>query len=252
MASASESGIDVNCTNFDIVITNVEGYKSKYNPPKPHLTAEALKKLAADTKQAVKDAEVAKAALDIVVSNRAPEFDNLSNRVTQIINGYEICGAPTGLITEARALVRKIRGERAHKFKKTQTTGSTEGEGSSKKSISVSQMGFSNRLGNYRSLITLLDQTTQYNPSEDELKVDNLWIHYNKLDSLNSAVIGPQKIYDDAIDTRNNFFNAEETGMVDILGDIKKYVLSVYGTKSNEYKAIAPIKITRIYRKKRE
>ena len=89
-------------------------------------------------------------------------------------------------------------------------------------------MSFDNRIGNMYKLIQLLASQTGYTPNETDLKVTTLT-------PLSNARIA-----------RNTLLYATWTGLVDLAGEVKSYVKSVFGGTSPQYKQVSGLKFTKV------
>ena len=118
-------------------------------------------------------------------------------------------------------------------------------ENESQKSISASQMSYDSRIENLSKLIILLTNEPLYAPNENDLKVVALNTLLNQLKITNTAVINVTTPISNARLNRNKILYLAVTGLYDIQNEVKKYVKSVYGATSPEYKQISNIKFTK-------
>jgi len=148
-------------------------------------------------------------------------------------------------VDDAKTIARKIQGRRASEMLPTIPDDPSTPEDESQKSISASQMSFDNRIQNFEQLVQLLTAQTGYAPNETDLKVTTLATLLATLKTKNTEAITALAPLSNTRLSRNNTLYAAETGLVDIAAEVKKYVKSVYGATSPQFKQISGIKFTR-------
>lgn len=119
-------------------------------------------------------------------------------------------------------------------------------EDESQKSISASQMSFDNRIENMDKLIQLLSAQTGYTPNETDLKVTTLTTLLADMRTKNTGAINALTPLSNARIARNTILYATGTGLVDTAGEVKKYVKSVFGGTSPQYKQVSGLKFTKV------
>ena len=112
--------------------------------------------------------------------------------------------------------------------------------------ISVSQQSYDSLLENFNKLILLVASEPTYTPNEVDLQVINLNILASNLATQNTSVINATTALSNARIARNNTLYANKTGLYDIQVEVKKYVKSVFGATSQEYKQINSVKFKKI------
>ena len=244
MATDSETGIAVNMVNFDELNLKVSGFGPKYNPSNPTITASALNALSGDAKGAVETTARAFAARTRAASSREEAFGPLGPLVTQVINALVACGISQPLIDSAMTFVRKLRGRRVTPFLSEEEKAALAAEGKDVKQVSASQMGYDTRIENFGKLIDLIETIPEYAPNEEELQTRSLRALYTSLKAKNADVLAADVALEDAYARRNALFNAETTGMLDVVETVKKYVKSVFKASGAEYQSISGIKFS--------
>ena len=114
------------------------------------------------------------------------------------------------------------------------------------KNISASQMSFDQRIENLDKLIQLLAAQPAYIPNEPELSVAGLTTTLNTMRTTNTTAVNAYTPVSNARINRNTVLYAEGTGLVDIAGDVKIYVKSVFGATSPQYKQVSGLKFTKV------
>lgn len=107
-------------------------------------------------------------------------------------------------------------------------------------------MGFDNQVENFDKLIKLLASIELYTPNEEDLKVSTLIDLCNDLQSKNALVKSFAVPLSNARISRDIILQKDKTGLVDIAGDVKSYVKSLYGATSPQYRQISKLRFTKI------
>jgi len=258
---ASEASHATNVANFETLISVCTGYGAPYNPSKASLKLTALNTLftSAQTSMAnVKDKfNLASAAIDAREILFAPA--TFSKFITRILNALESSDVTQQKIDDTKTITRKLTGKRATpKAKKALdafissttkdavTTDTTTPAVPEHKEISSSQMGYDNRLDNFAKLINLLAAETGYNPNEADLKITALNTLLASMKVKNTAVINAKTALSNARINRNKILYLDAIAIYNVQDDAKKYVKSVFGASSPEYKLISKIKFTKL------
>jgi hypothetical protein len=248
MASTSESGHDINVANLEDLISCCTGYGAAYNPSKAGLKIAALQTLQTNARNALQAVKVAKTTYDNADNSREIAFKPLKKLCTRILNALESTDAAKQTINDAKTINRKIQGKRADTSKpvipaatdKNATVAPIE-----IKQISVSQQSLDSLMDNFAKLIVAVSAEPLYIPNEADLKVTALNATLTNLKTLNTAVINVATPYSNSLITRNATLYQPATGLVDIALEAKKYVKSVFGATSPQYKQISKIQFRR-------
>jgi len=190
---------------------------------------------------------------------RQDVFKKLSKYTTRIFKALKASGATKKEMTDGAGMEKKIQGKRitpknaldsfiesTHKtMTSTQPTDSSTSADTVKEIVnhSASQMGFDNRIENFKKFTSFLAGIPKYNPNEADLKVTALNAHASKLDTLNDTANTAFVPYANARIQRDKYLYADVTGAHDIVQQVKNYVASVFGATSPEYKLISKITI---------
>lgn len=153
---------------------------------------------------------------------------------TRIVNALDALSVNKKIVDDAKSINTKIQGKRAKQPAAPSADSKT-------KTVSVSQLSIDNQIAFFSQLIDLLLQEPNYLVNEPDLQLVNLQAKLEELKTTNSAVINQVTAYNAALMNRNNFINAQDTGVVDVSQDVKKYVKSLLGTDNHQYKQITKI-----------
>jgi ADP-heptose:LPS heptosyltransferase len=195
------------------------------------------------------------------VNAREIVFIPLTKLVTRIVNALDATDATTQVVKDAKTIARKLQGKRAEKLPPPPPPPPTPAMivlPSPSPSplptplpvtpihISASQMSFDNRIENFSKLITLLTNEPLYAPNETDLKLIALNTLLTSLKNTNTAVVNGTTLLSNARIARNTMLYAIGTGLVDIAAEVKKYVKSIFGATSPQYKQVSGLKFNRI------
>lgn len=108
---------------------------------------------------------------------------------------------------------------------------------------SSAQLSYDNLAGHFSGLIDFTAGIKGgYLPNEEDLQLPALEAVLTRLLVLNERVSSAETDMENAAIARNRALYAEEEGLYDRTQTVKKYVLSVYGTNSAEFKQVKKIK----------
>ncbi len=232
MTSRSETGHARNVANFETMISFCTAYGAAYNPSKQSLKITSLNTLLMRSRSSLSDTATAKNQLDLVINERQIKFTTLKPTATRIINALAATDASQQTIDDAKSINNKIQGRRSTAKPK---------DGEEKRTISTSQQSYDNQLENFLKLIDLISAEPSYAPNEEDLKVETLTTYAGELQNANTKVINANTEYSNAMISRNESLYAVNTGVVDTALNIKKYVKSLFGASSPQYKQISKL-----------
>ncbi|MFA4922877.1 MAG: hypothetical protein WC557_01645 [Ignavibacteriaceae bacterium] len=240
-----ETGHAKNVANFEDLISFCTGYGASYNPTKEAIKLTALSALHTEAQNKLAIVNAAQTPWSNAVSAREIVFEPLSKLITRVVNALDASEVLKQVVDNAKTIARKIQGKRAApKNNSTPADPALPAEETSK-NISASQMGFDNRIDNLDKLIQLLSAQTGYAPNETELSTAALATLLTNMKTTNTAAIDAFTPLSNSRIERNKSLYAEKTGLVDISADVKKYVKSVFGATSPQYKQVSGLKFTK-------
>jgi len=231
--SKSESGHAKNVANLGVMISAVNSFGTAYNPAVVTLTLTSLKTLKTSLDALLAKVAAAEAPYKTAVNKRQEAFEGMSALSTRVLNALAVSGSDRE-IKDAKGMVKNIRG--GGKLK-------AEDAGEAAKTRSTSRMSFDNRLSNFKALVALLGGIPAYKPNEADLKILSLNKYLDSLPALSTAVNNTADALSKARIERDKLLYAASTGAVALSLKVKKYVKSVYGATSPEYKRIAKIEL---------
>jgi len=238
MASRSETGHVTTVSNFDDLIQIVTLHADKYNPSNPALKIPNLNSISSQAHQSINFINDLAPKYTIPAANREDAFKPLSKLCTRVMNALKVSGVSDTVTDGAQTINRKIQGERATAKKTEKEKQALLEQGKEIHEISSSQLSYDNRLDNFDKLIKYLNNVPEYTPNEDELKTVALKQVYINLQDKNAAAKEVGEPLTNARIVRNKILYTPKTGLVDTALDVKKYILSVFGAPSPEYRKI--------------
>lgn len=249
MTSFSETGHAKNVANFEDLISFCIGYGATYNPVNANIKITALQTKQTAALAAIQTVKTTKTAFDNSTNGREIIFASLQKLSTRIVNALEATTATTQTIDDAKTVNRKMQGKRAGSSKKhTLEDAGTLPDPSLPPvptTISVSQLSFDSLIDNFTKLIQVISSEPSYLPNETELKVATLNTLVTSLKTANTAVINANTTYSNGRISRNTMLYGADTGLTDLAGEVKKYIKSLFGATSPQYKQVSKLKFTK-------
>ena len=243
MKTIFETGHSKNVANFEEVNSVCTGFGAAYNPSKLSIKIPAMTAMLTTGKNVLQVVKVAKTAFDNATNAREIFFAPIQKFCTRLINALKATDASQQLIDDAITVNHKIQGVRAKKIiEEPASDNTTESSNEAEhKNISVSQQSYDSLIDHFAKLIQVLYSEPLYVPNELDLKVAALNTQLANYRTLNTAVINAHTAYSNAIIARNSFLYQPSTGLVDTALEAKKYVKSVFGATSPQYRQISKI-----------
>lgn len=246
MATTSETGHAKNVANFKDLIAFCTNYGANYNPSKASIKLNALTTVHTNALGTLANINLLIPTYNNAINARDTAFSPLSKLITRIVNALDGIDISQQAKANVKTIARKLQGKRASPKKDTTTDNSESKEVESGKTISASQMSFDQRIENMDKLIQLLAAQATYTPNEAELSLAGLTSTHQNMRATNAAVVNAYAPLSNARIERNNILYAESTGLVDLAGDVKSYIKSVFGGTSPQYKQVSGLKFTKI------
>lgn len=245
MAPTTETGHAKNVANFEDLISFCTGYGPAYNPSKASIKLPALNTQFTSAKNSLTTINTLLPPSTNAINAREIVFKPLSKLITRIVNAVASSNVPKQVIADVKTIARKLQGKRGSDKLPTVIDDPNTPEDESQKSISASQMSFDNRIENMDKLIQLLTSQSGYAPNETDLKVATLTTLLADMRTKNTGAINALTPLSNARIARNTILYAAGTGLVDTAGEVKKYVKSVFGGTSPQYKQVSGLKFTK-------
>ena len=243
MTSISEVGHAKNVANFEDLIAYCTAYGSTYNPSKISLQLLSLNDLHTTAQTEISNVITSKNTFDTATGDRQLTFEPLKPLATKIFNYLSVTDASVQIIADAKTINNRIQGKRAGSVNTNPIP--EEGGESQTNTVSVSRQSYDSLTENFAALVDLVSSVESYIPNETELTTISLNNYLIELQTANTNVINAEVAYSNARISRNQVLYADNTGLVAIALDVKKYVKAIFGATSPKYKQISGIKFTK-------
>lgn len=246
MASTSETGHDKNVANFENLISFCSGYGLTYNPSKVSLKVPSLQTQLGSCKTNITAVTNASVAFNNATNTRMTAFDGLKALSTRLVNALDVTNASKELVKDAKTVNAKIQGAKltkadAGKNGKTIAIDPNAPVNETPKSISASQQSYSSLIEHFAKMIAILSTEPTYLPNENDLKIVNLNTQLTNLKNTNTAVVNAYTTVSNARISRNQSLYNTVNGLVETSKEVKKYVKSVFGASSPQFKQVSGI-----------
>ena len=240
MPSTSETGHAKNVANFQDLISFCTGYGATYNPSKAALSIANLQAQLTAAQTALNNTKSTQTAFNNATNKRMELFKPLKSHSTKIINALDATDASAETVKDARTINRKLQGQKANGKKEPAILpeGATP---PADKTISTSQQSYDQQMEHYSKLIELLLSDSNYTPNEADLTVAANQAKLTDLKNANTAVVDTYTNWSNSRIDRNNALYNPLTGLVNTALDVKKYVKSIFGATSPQYKQVSKL-----------
>jgi len=239
MSKQYETGHARNVANFEMLIEQVTTYTA-YNPSVDSLKIPQLTTLynsALTNLNGVKDKRIANKN---AIANRQTVYEDLKPKTTRIINYLDILGLNDTTIKQAKSLNHLIQGYSKKKEKEQQKGGQLQ----EIETKSTSRQSYTQIAENFSKLLQLISTIPPYNPNTDDIKLAELTAYHTALVDATQQVNQTEAELKTMLMARNSILYTENEGLYDMAFRVKKYVKSLYGATSPEYKSVSNIKFT--------
>jgi hypothetical protein len=243
MKSINETGHAKNVANFEDLISFCTAYGTNYNPSKNAIKVNELNNQFILAQNAIAQVTTTKNAFDNVTGIRQTVFANLRPLATKIINALSATDAPKTVIKDAKTINKKLQGRSSTKKGETLPTETPSQNNTG--SISTSQQSYDRLIDSFNKLVDLVSAESKYAPNEPELKIASLNNILQDLKIADSNVIAKYTDYSNARIERDKQLYSIADNLVETAYNVKKYVKSVFGASSPQYKQVSGIKFTR-------
>jgi hypothetical protein len=246
MASRSETGHNKNVANFAAVYQILEEMGTLYNPSNQNILLTKLLPIRTELKAVTKTLNDKLPLYKNNVVAREVAIEPLKKLMTRVINNVKSLDISEANKENIINLAIKIRGYKTKKAPKLDTDAkTTESEADS---VSTSQMSYDNRIANLDTLIAQLSSTTKYAPNETDLKIVTLKTFHASLEAASTAVNASSAAIITAKKSRNKTLYLNKINVIQLIKEIKSYLLGIGDEAKPYYKAIVRLKFTDLKR----
>jgi hypothetical protein len=247
MPSTSETGHAKNVANFEDLISFCSAYGATYNPSKESLSVIKLKELQTQAKEILQLVKTNKTGFDNATNARQIAFKDLKPLATKIVNALSVSGANNLVVANATTVNRKIQGTKANGGSKVVGTPTDPNAPEpTAKTISTSQQSYESLIDHFTKIIETVSQESSYKPNETELKTTTLQTKLSNLKTTNTDLINGYTNWSNTRIQRNSTLYSPLSGLVQTALDVKKYVKSVFGATSPQFKQVSGLEFSNI------
>lgn len=236
----SETGHSKNVAQFAQLVSIVSGFGVNYKPSNLSIELTKLQNKLTTSQSSITAVEPLESAETLVINDRQTAFAPLSSLVTRVVNAAAVSVNDQLFSNDLRTIARKLQGKRA--TPKVKDDPLTPDVDESKQSISASQMSYDNRVTNFSAFITLLESSGSYSPNETALQTATLKTMLTDLQAKNTAVVNASTAAKTSRIARDEVLYNDTNGIVTLANLVKKYVKSVFGADSPQYKQLTALK----------
>lgn len=241
MASVSETGHAVNLENFKLIIDRVTGFGADYDPQTDKIKIAEMTTQWTGANTLHQAYIVSIEATRLPVNQREELYKTMVKLVKKSFDLYKSTNASKLTVKDAKGWADKITGNKV-KIKKLKD-GTPD-----PKSISNSQLSFTQRADHFKHLIELYKSDTHYNTTDTELSTAGLLSLLNEINTANTGISDLITISNLKRIARDESLYMEETGIIDVSLACKSYVRSLYGARSAQAKTVTGIYLKRFMR----
>ena len=240
----SETGHAKNVANFETALLALTALGAAYNPSQPLISLPALQSVLDSAKAAmITDSEKA-AARTVAVDDRQAAFGDLGKFSTTVGKAAAVDINDSAFNEDMQTLVRLMNGRRAGDAPVDDPA--TPDIDESQTAHSVSHRSYDNLESNFGKIIDLLETKPTYKPNEVEFKIETLQTKHDEVKSVNLAAKTAAINADNAREQRDAVLYNEETGILNLVQLIKKYLDYAFGKTSAVYQQINALKFRKV------
>ena len=233
MASTSEKGHAKNVANANLLNTFINELGAVYNPSNPKLLLANLQTIYTNSFSQQEAVNSLVAPYSVAVDGREIIFKPLNRELTKLRKAYKATEGVTHVqLEDFMTIIRKLKGLKKSKDDQTKE----------ESNYSTSQMSYDQRTNTMDLLISLLQNTPNYNPNENEYKITTYQVKKASMLQATQAVVDTFVPLNSARSTRNNTLYNSDDNLVDTFNKAKDYLFTILDSSSVQYKAISKIK----------
>ena len=244
--SSNQSSIGTNLVNLGELIERVSTFGAKYNPVRSEFTIPRLIELQGSIDILISQVQTAENIDNNSIATRALAFKSNDGLVTHAINSFSISGASEQSIRQAESKVRAYRNIRVSDKPSEEDIATAKAEGKNLRINTMHSATFDKKTENMGDFIDFLANSPEYGPNESDISIEGLSAKLAELKSKNKNCSKTSAELDAVRRNRDIAMFAKGTGMVDLAMGVKKYVKSVFGATSIQYKEISDLKFKNI------
>jgi hypothetical protein len=111
----TETGHAINLAHFNLLISHCVNFGSDFNPSNPRLKIPVLQEKYTQAQEAQSQLTTAKVNFDNATNHRMAQLKEMKTFSARMVNALQVSGAGALTIKDAKAILQKIRGQKAPK-----------------------------------------------------------------------------------------------------------------------------------------
>lgn len=249
MSQTFETGHAKNVANLQKLIEQISTY-SDYNPNIENLKISAITTLYDNSVTILNNVINKRNTNKNAIHLRQNVYEDLKPKTTRIINHLDILNLADGTFDQAKSINRLIQGsKKTTKTIEVKEDNFNEEETENIETKSTSRQSYTETAENLNKLLQLIETIETYNPNIEDLKLDSLKTYQENLVKATKEVNKTEAELKTELITRDKILYNSDNGLYETAQNSKKYVKSVYGATSPEYKNVSKIKFTNLSNK---
>jgi len=239
----SETGNAKNVANYEQVVNIVGNLGAAYNPSQILIKLTNLQDKLPEAQDALAEVNAKEAAATEAVNQREAEFAGIGKLARRIADAAAVSVNDEIFSKDVETLVRKLQGRRAEK-KPVDDPNTPSDE--SLAVHSAAQLSYDNLTANLAALIALLKTKPAYAPNETDLKIVTLEAKLATMEAKNDTAKAAELAAETARANRNTILYDPQTGVLNLVKLIKRYIKSAFGKDSTAYQQILALKFKKV------
>lgn len=234
MASISEVGHTKNVANLGTGIQILQEMGTQYNPSNTTIQLANLLPIKSAIDSTISTLNSKMPNYRNAVANREVAIAQLGKKTSKVLNYSKSLNISATDKENILSHVKKLRGETKAKSINPETSETT--------GISTSQMSYDSRIANLALLINIVASHPEYQPNEEDIKINNLQSYQQQLSTFSSLVNAAGNELITARLNRNNILYLTDNNIIKLMNDTKAYLKSLGQEAQPYYKAFVKLK----------
>jgi hypothetical protein len=228
-----------NVEAFEKLIGICNSFGAAYKPAKASIKLPVINTLLTSARQSLEQLKSAQVAFANTGNVRDASVENLRKLATRIINALEATDAASKTVDDGRLIVRRIAG------KTVKDREPVPGENTRETTTSRprSHRDATSTIDSFALLVQTVTAESNYKPLEPELQAATLGTGLTAVRDQQRLAVQAATALTTARITRDKVLYSDATSLINTSAAIKKYVKSVFGPTSDQYKQVSVVKI---------
>ncbi|MEA5404793.1 hypothetical protein VB776_17800 [Arcicella sp. DC2W] len=239
MSTTTETGHAINVRNFLDLINVCKAFGTQYQPSKTSIQIPTLEETLAQAEKALDDVIKYNIAYNAAINARFDLFKNNKTLATRLVNAFDNSDALAETKKDVKGFNRKLQGKKASEGKKKGIE--EDAQNPKTKTVSSIQLSYTNQVEHLRALLSILANEPSYAPNEVTLQVNTIQELLTNQMTANEKVSSSFVALSNARLKRDSILYEAEIGLHARSLLVKKYVKSIFGSTSPEYKLLSKI-----------